>query len=218
MRLIRFFYRVLRYCLGVVLILFLVLAAIVFNNEIKYFVPLDFRIDSIKMVHIDIDDSLFSDTYCYLLDLDVSVLHREHRFEFLAIRPAPMECADSIVDITIYPELSSDNAISCENTLNPVLNSISNVIIYDAESNDNTLISCDKYSNLDDVKYTIQTGIHRNLLHDMRVTDEGFCLMCIDKRQPRPNHILLNMKDTYLRGEVVNADKPKKYKLYKINY
>lgn len=77
---------------------------------------------------------------------------------------------------------------------------------------------CDKYSTLDDLKYTIQEGIHRNQLHRMEITDEGFCLICFDKVQPRPNYVIIEMGDKRLRGEVVNAGKPHKYKLHEINY
>ncbi|MBQ9285484.1 MAG: hypothetical protein IJ209_04250 [Bacteroidaceae bacterium] len=207
-------------CIGVIFILLIGSIGIVCNNNMKYQYPVDFSIDSIRMINIEIDDSLFADKDCYLLDFDASYVHYKQRqkLEIVATMRKPIQCIDSIVDIGIYSVLPNDSTISIEAYSNKAFDAIESVAIYDAESKDSTLMLCDKYSTLDDLKYTIQEGIHRNQLHRMEITDEGFCLICFDKVQPRPNYVIIEMGDKRLRGEVVNAGKPHKYKLHEINY
>lgn len=221
MKTIRFLGKLLLYCFVILVIFFTGMVGIVVNSHMKRQFPLDFRIDSLRMIHIEIDDSIFANKNCYLLDMDISFVHYEQRSEVGAHMPRPIHCVDSIVDLGIYSAQLNDSAISIDACSNKAFDSIESIVISAAETKDSTLIPCDIYTSFDELKCTIHSGIHSNQQHRLNVTEEGlegFFLICFDKGRPRPSYILLNMKDTCLRGEVVNADKPKKYKLYEIEY
>lgn len=87
--------------LGCLIILFLLVAYIIYHINWKERQPLDYRIDDVSMERILLDDSTCDGHRHYLVRLSISSVHYKYGFRASTVRPYTRGCIDSILDMSI---------------------------------------------------------------------------------------------------------------------
>ena len=83
------------------IILFLLVAYIIYHMTWKECQPLDYRIDDVSMERILLDDSTCDGHRHYLVRFSISSVHYKYGFRASTVRPYTRGCVDSILDMTI---------------------------------------------------------------------------------------------------------------------
>ena len=87
--------------LGCLIILFLLVAYIIYHINWKECQPLDYRIDDVSMERILLDDSTCDGHWYYLIRLSITPVHYKCGFRASSVRPYIHGCIDSILDVAI---------------------------------------------------------------------------------------------------------------------
>ena len=87
--------------LGCLIILFLLVAYIIYHINWKDCQPLDYRIDDVSMERILLDDSTCDGHRHYLIRLSIFPVHYKYGFRASSVRPYTRGCVDSILGMTI---------------------------------------------------------------------------------------------------------------------
>ena len=87
--------------LGCLIILFLLVAYIIYHIDWKDCQPLDYRIDDVSMERILLDDSTCDGHRHYLIRLSIFPVHYKYGFRASSVRPYTRGCVDSILGMTI---------------------------------------------------------------------------------------------------------------------
>ncbi len=87
--------------LGCLIILFLLVAYIIYHINWKECQPLDYRIDDVSMERILLDDSTCDGHRYYLIRLSITPVHYKCGFRASSVRPYTRGCVDSILGMTI---------------------------------------------------------------------------------------------------------------------
>lgn len=87
--------------LGCLIILFLLVAYIIYHINWKECQPLDYRIDDVSMERILLDDSTCDGHRYYLIRLSITPVHYKYGFRASSVRPYTRGCVDSILGMTI---------------------------------------------------------------------------------------------------------------------
>ena len=87
--------------LGCLIILFLLVAYIIYHINWKECQPLDYRIDDVSMERILLDDSTCDGHRHYLIRLSIFPVHYKYGFRASSVRPYTRGCVDSILGMTI---------------------------------------------------------------------------------------------------------------------
>lgn len=87
--------------LGCLIILFLLVAYIIYHINWKECQPLDYRIDDVSIERVLLDDSTCDGHRHYLIRLSISPVHYKYGFRASSVRPYTRGCVDSILGMTI---------------------------------------------------------------------------------------------------------------------
>jgi hypothetical protein len=87
--------------LGCLIILFLLVAYIIYHINWKECQPLDYRIDDVSIERVLLDDSTCDGHRHYLIRLSISPVHYKYGFRASSVRPYTRGCIDSILGMTI---------------------------------------------------------------------------------------------------------------------
>ena len=87
--------------LGCLIILFLLVAYIIYHINWKECQPLDYRIDDVSIERVLLDDSTCDGHRHYLIRLSISPVHYKYGFRASSVRPHTRGCVDSILGMTI---------------------------------------------------------------------------------------------------------------------
>ena len=87
--------------LGCLIILFLLVAYIIYHINWKERQAIDYRIDDVSMERILLDDSTCDGHRYYLIRLSITPVHYKYGFRASSVRPYTRGCVDSILGMTI---------------------------------------------------------------------------------------------------------------------
>lgn len=87
--------------LGCLIILFLLVAYIIYHIDWKDCQAIDYRIDDVSIERVLLDDSTCDGHRHYLIRLSISPVHYKYGFRASSIRPYTRGCVDSILGMTI---------------------------------------------------------------------------------------------------------------------
>ena len=87
--------------LGCLIILFLLVAYIIYHINWKECQPLDYRIDDVSIERVLLDDSTCDGHRHYLIRLSITPVHYKYGFRASSVRPYTRGCVDSILGMTI---------------------------------------------------------------------------------------------------------------------
>ena len=87
--------------LSCLIILFLLVAYIIYHINWKERQAIDYRIDDVSMERILLDDSTCDGHRYYLIRLSITPVHYKYGFRASSVRPYTRGCIDSILDMSI---------------------------------------------------------------------------------------------------------------------
>ncbi len=177
--------------LGCLIILFLLVAYIIYHINWKECQPLDYRIDDVSMERILLDDSTCDGHRYYLIRLSISSVHYKYGFRASTVRPYTRGCIDSILDMSIESK-----------THKRLDDYILNVAPMRYDPLDALSLFADSIHKDMSSHRTIQ--IVRERVYNKCPLD---ILISMDSLSPTPQYVVLKLQDREIRKEVKSDNK-----------